>query len=422
MNRSAAALLALVAGILVGAGIRASGSVALSEIAYFLLPIGVLWLNALKMTLVPLVFATVANGMITLDRRGGGGLLLGITLPILFGLLASAMLLGMAFGIFFQSVWPIAPGTLAALGAPSAPPVQQSASVFELIVGLVPTNPVAAATNGAMASIVVFAVVFGFAVSRTSSEDDEPVARFIAGLAAAMLCLVHWVLRLTPLGIFMLSMGLALNIGLAIAGFVAQIVVASIIAALIAITLGYLLAWLAGAVTPLRFGKAVIGVQVMAAGTCSSAASLPAMIEASERKLGIDPAIGGAVLPLAVSIFRFSVALYQGALIVLFMIAMGLPLDSARLFVAGALLILGTMGGAGLPGAAVIYTSWIAALQFLGLPVELVPIMIAANALPDIFVTAGNVTAHMAVTAIIARLLAKKRPDELSSRLGPAVP
>ena len=415
MNRSTAALLALGAGIAVGAAVRSTGNATLLNAAQLLLPLGTLWLNALKMTLVPLVFAMVAQGMITLDRSGGaGGRLLGITLPLLVGLLAFAVAIGIGFGFVFDAIWPVTRGVLASLTAAPAvggAPIPPVPSISELIIGLIPTNPVAAASNGTMASIVVFAIIFGFAVSRTSKPGDEPVVRVVHGLASAMIWIVHGVLRFTPIGIFALSLGLALGTGLSIAGFWAQLLIASAVGGVIAAALSYGIAWLGGGVPPLRFGRAILDAQAMAAGTCSSTATLPAMLEDSEQKLHIPQAIGAAVLPLAVSIFRFGVPLYAGMVLVLLMRGMNLPLDPTKMTIAAALLVLTNIGSAGLPGAAVIYANWIAALQVLGLPIEVVPLMIAGFNLPDIFVTVGNVTADMAVTTVVARLLGRTKVE-----------
>ena len=420
MNRSSAALVALAVGAAIGVAVRATGDSNFISAARMLLPLGTLWLNALKMTLVPLVFAMVAQGMIKLDRSGGGGgRLLGITLPLVIGLLTVAAAIGIGLGIVFDAVWPVSRGVLAGLtatqiasGAVMAPPVP---SVGELIVGLIPTNPVAAASNGMMASLVVFSILFGFAVSRTSAPGEDALIRVIDSLARAMIWIVHGVLRFTPIGIFALGLGLALNTGISIAGFWAQLIVASIAGGMVAIALGYGIAWVGGGVRPLRFGRAILDAQAMAAGTCSSAATLPAMLEDSAQKLNIPQAIGGAVLPLAVSIFRLGVPLYAGMVLILLMHGANIPLDPAKLTIAGALLILTNMGSAGLPGAAVIYANWIAALQVLGLPIEVIPLMIAGYSLPDIFVTTGNVTADMALTTVVARLLGRKRRSGLAT-------
>src|SRR6185312_11994732 len=250
MNRSLAALLALVAGVVFGALVRASGSATLIDIAHAIQPLGTLWLNALKMTLVPLIFAMVAKGMIALDRTGGGGRLLGITLPLLIGLLVFGMVLSFVFGVLFVAVWPVAPDALApwmasSTGAAAAAPP----TIVGMIVDLVPSNPVAAAAQGNLAAIVVFAIIFGFAVSRAAGGAS--VAGFIDGLADAMIRIVQWVLIFTPLGIFVLSLGLALDTGFAVAGFLTQIVIASCLTSILAIVVSYALAWLMGGVGPI---------------------------------------------------------------------------------------------------------------------------------------------------------------------------
>lgn len=413
MNRSTAALGALAAGSLAGVAIRAADNQALLGLADLIRPLGNLWLNGLKMTLVPLVFAMVAKGIIALDRSHGGGRLIGIALPLMLGLLAAAMLTGMGIGIAFEALWPAVPMHLgASLAAPATVP--EIPTIGQMLIGLLPANPIAAASNGAMASLVVFAIIFGFAVSRSGDRANDAITPFLEQIAASMLRIVDWVLLFTPLGIFALALGLSLDNGLGAAGFVARIILEAGFCASLAVLLGYVIAWIGGGIEPLRFGRAIAGTQAMAAGTCSSAATLPAMIETSEDRLGIPAAIGGSVLPLAVSIFRFAVPLYQGAIVILFMRASGLPLDPSILLLGGAILVLSNVGSSGVPGAAVMYASWAAGLQVLGLPLEFVPLLVAANVLPDIILTVGNVTADLAVTSVVARRL-QGRPLELPS-------
>jgi Na+/H+-dicarboxylate symporter len=133
------------------------------------------------------------------QTSAAGGRLLGIMLLLIFGLLLCAVAIGIGLGMVFDAIWPATRGVLAgvipihpAIDGTAVPPVP---SISELIIGLVPTNPVAAANNGTMASIVVFAIIFGFAVSRTSKSGDEGVSRVVRDLANAMIWIVHWVLR-----------------------------------------------------------------------------------------------------------------------------------------------------------------------------------------------------------------------------------
>jgi Na+/H+-dicarboxylate symporter len=285
-----------------------------------------------------------------------------------------------------------------------------------MIVDLLPSNPVAAAAQGNLVAIVVFAIIFGFAVSRTSVGGTGTMVSLIDALSDAMIRIVHWVLIFTPAGIFILSLGLTLDAGISVAGFMAELVIASCAAAILSIGVSYGLAWLLGGMNPIRFGRAILGAQAMAAGTTSSAATLPVMLELSERKLGISDAVGGAVLPLAVSIFRFAVPFYQGVTVVLFLHAAGMTLDPQKAIVCGAILILSNIGIAGLPGAAVMAASWGAALQYLGLPLGLVPLLIALIALPDILITVGNVTADLALTTIVDRVLGRGRTGTVPVR------
>ena len=410
MNRNVIALLGLGAGLAIGIAARSSDNALLIGAASWVQPIGTLWLNALKMTLVPLVFALVAHGTVALDRSGASGLVLGVTLPILLGLLALGMFGGMLFGAATLQFWPIAVGSAGALQPSAALVPGGGPGLTDMIIALVPTNPVAAASQGALAPIVVFAMIFGFAASRIRSPESETVVRLVHGLADIMMRIVHWVLWLAPVGIFALAIGLALDAGLAVAGFLAHAVVIVTATALLTILSSYLLAWIGGGVPLLRFGRAILGAQTMAAGTTSSAATLPAMIEIGEQRLSISDKIVGAVVPLSVSVFRLSSVAYGGVMLIFFMGAAGLPLDPAKLAVGGALLIIGSASTGGLPGAAIMYASVTASFKFLGLPLEYIPLLIAITALPDMLITVANITADLAVLTIVDRVIRKVRP------------
>jgi Na+/H+-dicarboxylate symporter len=183
-----------------------------------------------------------------------------------------------------------------------------------------------------------------------------------------------------------------------------QYVVLSCLVGSAAIACCYPVAMLFGGMSPRRFARGIVGAQAIAAGTTSSMATLPAMIEAAEEGLGIDPAIAGAVLPLAVSTFRYGNLACGAATLTFAAHLAGLHPSLGTIVTVAAVLLISNVGGVGLPAAAILYAIQAPAFQALGAPLEFIPLFIAVYALPDIFDTIANVTGDLTVTTVIARL------------------
>jgi Na+/H+-dicarboxylate symporter len=407
MNSGTRALLALAAGLAVGASVRAVQMPMLTDAAKALAPIGALWLTALRMTLVPLIFSLVVSGVGAWAGMGRGGRVFATMAAIFAGLLVASTLTGSGLMFAMLRFWPVAPGALSGLAQAAHAAQPAIPSVTDQIMGLIPANPVAAAAEGAMTPLVVFAVIFGLALSRIDPTRAAAVEGMVQGVGEVMMTIVEWILTLAPVGIFVLALGLALNTGLQAAGAVAQSVIMVSAAPALGIGLCYLIAWIGGGVGPLRFARAAVGPQAVAAGTTSSMATLPAMIEAAETALACPPAVAGAILPLAVSTFRFGNVILIGATMVFAAAASGHTPTLGQVIVAALVTVLTSVGVVGLPAAAVIYAAEAPGFQAMGAPLELLPLFVVTSAIPDIFDTVCNVTADLAVTTIAQRLIGR---------------
>ena len=409
MNSATRTLIALAAGLALGAAVKWSGVPWLLGLARDTAPIGALWLSALKMTLVPLIFALVASGVGAWGGAGRGGRVLGGVFALFAGLMCVGAVTGGAAMSGFLRLWPTAPGALAFLtqGAPAGPH-PATPSITDQIVALIPTNPVAAAADGAMTPLIVFALLFGLALTRIGAQRRRVVQEVLNGIGETMMVLVQWVLTLAPLGVFVLSLGMAVNAGVQAAGVLIQEMILSCTLATIGIGLSYLVARFGGAVGFARFAAAAIGPQAVAAGTTSSMATLPAMIEAAEDQLACPPALAGAFLPLAVSTFRFGTVMMIMGTAVFAATAAGHPPGVAQMAVAAFVAVLTTIGVMGLPAAAVLYAADAPAFQVLGAPLELLPLLIAIFSIPDVFVTVSNVTADLAATTVAQRFAGRR--------------
>src|SRR5690606_22881754 len=259
-------------------------------------------------------------------------------------------------------LWPIDPAGARVLlaGAPDATVVRESAAGAGLpgfLAGLAPANPVRAAAEDAILGIVVFAVAFGFAVTRLGPARRIPLVEFFESIAEAMIVIVHWVLLAAPLGVFALSMGVGLNAGLGALGMLGHYVTLVVLAQVGLILLIYVVAVPWGRISLGRFARGAIPAQVVAFSTQSSLASLPAMVEQARTSLGVSTRTAGLVLPLAVAVFRIT---SPGAnLAVVFYVAHlhGIDLGPAAWVAGGVTALAVSVGSVGLPGQVSFFVS-----------------------------------------------------------------
>jgi Na+/H+-dicarboxylate symporter len=269
---------------------------------------------------------------------------------------------------------------------------------------LVPANVVEAAANDAILPLVLFALLFGFAATRLPAEQRAALTTFFTATTEAMIVVVHWVLLAAPVGVFALALGVGLHAGIGAAGvlvhyvaFVSLVIIGSTLLLYPAVAL-----W---SRMPLgRFTSEVAPVQVVAASTQSSLATLPAMIECARERLDVPPRVAHLVLPLAVAVFRYTSPV--GNLAVCFFIAALYGHEPGTAQIAGAVAVAFavSIAAVGLPGQVSFITSIAPICLALGLPVELLGILIAVEIVPDIFRTIGNVTADLAATTMLGPL------------------
>ena len=406
MQSGARVVVALVGGLAVGVAIAASGNPSLLRAADFLAPIGTLWVNAIRMTVIPLVVSLIivsiasVSDLRTIGRLGGrslmvfGAMLVGLamiavpTLPRIF-----AMMPGAGGG---QAALP--PGAAEAAGEIAAS--GQTPTFAGWLVSLIPANPIGAAASGAMLPLLVFTMLFAFAVSRSPATARETMLGFFRGLSEVMLVLVRGVIALAPIGIFALVTAVASRTGISMAGAIGFYIIAYGLAHIGAILLVYPAVALAG--VPVRqFARAALPSQLIAFTSSSSIASLPALVEGAERGLDIPERTTGFVLPLAVSIFKFAgpVSWTMGAAFVAAFY--GIALDAKDLLVIGLAAIFLAFGAPGIPrGAFLMLAPLFAAV---GLPIEGIGLLIAVDAIPDMFATTLNVTGDMGAVALVDR-------------------
>ena len=394
-------MLGLALGLITGGVIAWSGSSGGLAFASFVEPIGTIWVNALRMTVVPLVasllIATLASGH---DVRSFGRLGRR-ALAVFFAFLIAIAAVGILVVPPFFSLLHVDPAAAASLRASAAEPVLTQTSGFaQWITGVVPSNVVKAAADGAMLPIIVFASLLGLGLARQSTP-----ARLVAmlrGISDAMIQIVRWVLLFAPLGAFALAVPLAIHLGNAAAG-----AIAFYLAAMVGFhaAMGVLIYLVVPIVThtPLaRFARALVPAQVVVVSTRSSLAALPAMLDGAQRELAISPEIAGFTIPLGVALLRANIAM-SWIIQVLFLAKLyGVSIGAGAVLGVAAGSIVLSFSVPGIPSGGFLIAA--PYLPSLGLPIQAIGILIALDAIPDIFKTLLNVTAHVSSALVVARL------------------
>lgn len=398
-------LVALLAGLALGVVVAWSRNERLMRAALALQPIGSLWVNAIRMTVIPLVVSLLITGVASVADLKSTGRLGRRTLGVFGALLVvGAVVPALVMpGVFALFPWPsgtipLPPGTAeaTALVAGNEAPV----GVMQWLITLVPPNPVEAAASGNMVSLIVFVFLVALATARSAADVREPLVAFFRAVGAVMLRLVGWIIAIAPVAIFCLVVPLAAQSGASLVGAVGFYIASFAIGCAIVVALLYPIVRALGGIGVAQFARAVLPTQLIGMSCSSSIASLPAMVASAER-LGIAPRVSGFVLPLAVSVFKpaAGVAWVTGALFVARVY--GIALDARALGIIAAAAIFLSFAAPGVPrGAFLLLTPLFVAI---GLRPEGIGVLIAVDLLPDMFATVVNVTADVAAAALVAR-------------------
>ena len=396
-------LLALALGLAAGMGAQAWGLPGGEGTADLIQSIGQLWLNALRMTIIPLVFSLLVTGVASIADAAKAGRMAMKAVAWFAVLITFSVCYSVAVSYGLLGLWPVdaAGARLLLAAAPEGAQVGAGAPFGEFLKTIAPSNPIRAAAEDAILGIVVFAVFFGFAASRLPERLRLPLTTFFEAVGETMIIIVRWVLVAAPVGVFALSLGVGLTAGASAAGVLLHYVVVISVACIGIGLLFYPLVMVFGRVGFGRFARAAAPAQVVAFSTQSSLASLPVMVERAVDALGVKRSTAGLVLPLAVAVFRITspvanlgVALYCAHLF-------GIQPGAGQLIAAMLTAALISVGTVGLPGQVSFFASIAPICIAMGVPLEMLPLLLAVEVIPDIFRTLGNVTADLAVTRMV---------------------
>ena len=403
MSSSARILLGLALGLLGGIGFSLLDASSASKLPSMIEPIGTLWVNAIRMTVIPLLMALMITAIAGQGNTGIVAQLGGKAMAWFISMIVASSLFCFLVApplIAMLSIDPEASRTLLEstatenIGSSELPPFR------DWLVALIPINPVRAAADNAVLPLMVFTGLFSMALLTIKAEQRTHLVGFFSAIKETMFVLIAWIMRLAPIGIFALVFPLAATLGVSAISVLGSFIV--IVCALItAFTLAlYPLAVYIGEIKLHDFARALAPAQIIGFSTRSSLAALPACFTATET-LGISNKVSGVVLPIAVTLFKFASPIARTAGTYFVASLYGIDLTNYELFIIAAAIGLFSFYSPAIPSGGLLIMAPV--YISLGLPVQGIGILIAVDLIVDMFITAANVSANVTVTAILSK-------------------
>jgi proton glutamate symport protein len=408
MSLTTRVLIALVAGLGIGLLVSASGNPSLGTAARWIEPVGTLFINAIRMTVIPLVVGSLVAGIAAAPNPSALGRVGMRALVIFLVTLFTGAVFAALVAPPMLALFTIDPASQAALQASASSTASTTAESVRRIPGfaqwlidLVPSNPVRAAADGAMLPLIVFTLSFGLALAGLKGESRVAVVRVFEAMRDAAMTLVRWILWTAPIGVFALAVALSARLGISAIGAVASYVV---LVAAMTIVFGlvvlYPMASVLGGVSLREFARAALPAQAVAFSSRSSLAALPAMIEGARERLRLPDEITSFFLPLAASVYRIGAAVGQTTGVVFIAQLYGVTLGPAALASVVLTVVATSFSVPGIPGGSIVIMAPV--LMDAGLPIEGIGILLGADTIPDMFRTTANVTGHLAAAAAVS--------------------
>lgn len=357
---------------------------------------GQIFVNTLKMMVVPLVFVSLVCGICSLSDTTKLGRLGGKSIALYIVTTAIAITIAISVAIL------ISPGEGANFVSTASMSGKESPTLGQVIINMFPSNPIAAMAEGKMLQIIVFSILFGLAMI-LSGEPGKRLTKLFEDINVINLRLVGILMHFAPYGVFCLIGKLAATFNVAEFGKYLVIYFFSVLCALFfhaLITYPIILKLLSG-LNPVTFFKKLKNAQLFAFSTASSSATLPVTLETATNKLGVSTSVASFTVPLGATINMDGTAMMQGVATVFIAQAFNVDLSLADYLMVILTATLASIGTAGVPGVGLVMLTMV--LQQVGLPLEGIGIIMAVDRLLDMTRTAVNVTGDCMVSCIVAK-------------------
>lgn len=358
-------------------------------------PLGQLFIRAIQMLVVPLIFCAIVSAITSLAGHQNVGRLAGKTIGLFLLTAFIASLIGLGVG----SVMDLSPSQVLTTTIVAE---REIPSFSQVLLNFIPTNPFAAMVEGNVLQIIVFAALVGVGIN-TIQDKAEPVRAFFKSGSEIMFQITRIVLELTPLGVFGLMAWVVGSYGIEMLAPLAKFIAAIYIACLIHIifTYGTLIRY-GAKLSPWKFLQAIFSTQLVAYSTSSSYGTLPSTYRTSTERLGIDKNYASFSLPLGATINMDGCGGIYPAIAAIFIAQLyGIPLGVVEYLIITLTATIAAIGTAGVPGSAMVMLT--VTLSAVGLPLEGIAFIAAVDRIIDMMRTATNVTGDMVVSSVVAR-------------------
>jgi len=387
----------LVLGLIVGLGAAATGNDWLLAIAKGSAPFGVVFMKAIKMIVIPLIVTVIFTSIARLGNPRKLGRIGGLTVAFYWLTLLPAIAIGMAtmkVGLRFAGEIKM-PHT-------EAIEVPQLQGIVDFLVSLVPANPFAAASSGAILPLIVFTALMAAATGSLPRENRERLIGLADDVSQALIKLVWWILYLAPIGVFGLTAPVTAELGWGLLQSLAVFIVCVLIGLLIflaAVTLPFV--YFVARIGPLRYFKGTLGATSIVASTTSTAAAIPVTLEETTKNLGVSSTVADLLIPLGASMYRPGSALFQGAAVVFLASLYDVPIPLALVGAAMLATFLVSLTVAPVPSSSIVTMA--PALDAVGVPIAGLALLLGIDRIPDMMRSAVNVLGQISAAVLVDR-------------------
>lgn len=369
-------------------------------------PLGDLFIQLIKMLVVPLVLVSIISGAAALGETKSAGLIGGLSIGYMIVTTVISIVVALMLGAIFQPGINLEADGIAAISeasetvADSAAPA--AAGFWETVIGMIPENPIAALATGNILQIIIFGLFLGFGISTLAAERRTKVANGLNYILEALIWCIGKVMYVAPFGVFGLIAEATGTFGFDILMQVANVLWIDIIAVLIiGVGLFPLTVALISRIPLKTYFREMIKPQIVSFSTASSLATLPVNMEACDN-MGISKQTSGFVLPLGATINMSGNAIYYALLATFFAQLYGIDLGMTEYVSITVVCALGAIGQAGVPGPTLLAA---AVLVAAGIPLEGLPLFYALDRVFDMIRTTLNITGDAACAAVVDRFV-----------------
>lgn len=381
----------LILGIFAGFLLQSAPEIA----STYIKPFGTLFINMIKMIIVPLVFSSLIVGAASIGDVKSLGRIGGKTVLYYLLTTAFAVSIGLILGKFMN------PGAGLIIPVDAEMAGKEAPSIITTLLNIIPKNPLAGLVDGNILQVITFALFLGVGCAVLPEEKGKPFLDFFDSLAEIMYKITAFIMELAPFGIFALIAPVFATYGMDVLLPLAKVIVAVYIGCILHSVFVYSTATkIIGKISPIAFFKGVLPATMTAFSTTSSSGTLPVTIRSVRDNLGVSEKISSFVLPLGATINMDGTALYQGVCALFIAQVYGIDLTMGQMATIILTATLGSIGTAGVPGGGFIMLTLV--LQSVGLPLEGLVLIAGIDRLLDMARTAVNVTGDASAAVIVA--------------------